>query len=285
MKTAMKPFFSIIIPTLNEEKFVCKLLTDLVSQKFKDFEVLVVDAHSEDKTIEVVKQYSSLLRIAKIIRVKGRNVSRQRNKGAYNAKGPYLVFLDADARIKHNFLQKLATYINLHNGLLFIPAFSVSKKDPQLSIVVDFANALIRLSNKIGKPFSTGGSMILEKNFFSLIGGFPEDVPLSEDHLLVRNAFKFGVNAKFLSNIKVTFSLRRFKREGKLEMLYKYIKSTIYFLAKGKVDKQIITYEMGGHLYNKKSKKVLQDLIKINPQRLLKGFNRNIRSFIQGLDI
>lgn len=281
----MKPFFSIIVPTLNEEFFVGKLLTDLSRQKYKNFDVIVVDAQSEDKTVEEVQRFNTILTISKIIQIKGRNVSKQRNKGAHYAKGPYLVFLDADARIKCNFLQKLAAYINLHRGLLFIPAFSVSKKDPQLSMVVDFTNALISLSNKIGKPFSTGGSMILEKNFFFTIGGFPEDVPLSEDHLLVRNAYKYGVSAKFLSNIKVTFSLRRFKREGKLELLYRYIKSTIYFLAKGKVDKQIITYEMGGHLYNKKSKKVFKDLIKINPQRLLKGFNKNIRSFIRGLDI
>jgi len=269
----MKPFFTIIIPTLNEEKFVGKLLTDLSKQKYTDFEVIVADALSEDKTIEEVKKYNSLLTISKIIRVKGRNVSKQRNKGAHYARGSFLVFLDADARVRSNFLQKLFSYIKLNKGLLFIPAFSVSKRDPQLSIVVDFANALIGLSNKIGKPFSTGGSMILEKNFFFTIGGFPEDVPLSEDHLLVRNAYKYGVSAKFLSNIKVTFSLRRFKREGKLELLYRYIKSTIYFLAKGKVDKQIITYEMGGHLYNKNQP----------PQRLLKGFNRNIRSFIRGL--
>lgn len=281
----MKPFFTIIIPTLNEEKFVGKILTDLCKQKYTDFEVIVVDAQSEDKTIEEVKKYNSFLNISNIIKISGRNVSRQRNKGARLAKGSYLVFLDADSSVKSNFLQKLATYINTHKGLLFIPAFAVSKKDPQLSMVVDFTNALISLSNKVGKPFSTGGSMILERNFFFIIAGFPEDVPLSEDHLLVRNAYKYGVNAKFLSNIKVTFSLRRFKREGKLEMLYKYIKSTIYFLAKGKVDKQIITYEMGGHLYNKSSKKVFQDLIKINPQQLLKKFDNYIRSFISGLDI
>ncbi len=281
----MKPFFTIIIPTLNEENFVGKLFDDLIKQDFKNFEIILVDAHSEDETIEVAKKYSTLLPIQKIIQIKGRNVSKQRNTGAENAQGSYLVFLDADSRIKNNFLRKLDKYIKIHKGLLFIPAFSVSKKDPQLSMIVDFTNALISLSNKIGKPFSTGGSMILEKNFFSIIGGFPEDVPLSEDHLLVRNAFKYGVNAKFLSNIKVKFSLRRFKREGKLEMLYKYVKSTIYFLAKGKVDKQIITYEMGGHLYNKSSKKVLLDLIKISPKQLLKQFNKYIRSFISGLDI
>ena len=281
----MKPFFSIIIPTLNEEKFVGKLLDDLTKQKYKNFEVIIADAYSEDKTLEEVQRFDSVLTISKIIKITGRNVSKQRNRGAQSAKAPYLVFIDADARIKSNFLQKLATYIALHKGLLFIPAFSVSRNNSQLSMVIDFTNALINLSNKIGNPFSTGGSMILEKNFFHIIGGFPEDVPLSEDHLLVKNAYKYGVSAKFLSKIPVKFSLRRFKREGKLEMLYKYTKSTLYFLAKGKVDKKIIEYEMGGHLYNKSSKKAFNVLMKISPQLLIKQFNKNIKSFIRGLDI
>lgn len=281
----MKPFFSIVIPTLNEEKFVGKLLSDLTKQTYNDFEIILVDARSEDTTIHVVQQYIPALPIKKIIQIGGRNVSRQRNNGAKYAKGEYLVFLDADARITSSFLQKLRVYIKIHKGLLFIPAFYVSKRDPQLSMLIEFANALVSLSNKMGKPFSTGGSMILERDFFFHIGGFPENVPLSEDHLLVRNAYAYGVHAKLLSKIKVQFSLRRFKQEGKLELLYKYIKSTLYFIAKGKVDKQIIKYEMGGHLYNKKSKKVLQDFLQISPQLLLKQFNKNVRSFIRKLEV
>ncbi|MFH0773746.1 MAG: glycosyltransferase [bacterium] len=281
----MKPFFSIIIPTLNEEKFVGKLLNDLTKQTYKDFEVLIIDAQSEDNTFAEVKKFSTQLSITKLCKIKGRNVSRQRNKGAYCAKADYLVFLDADARVTSSFLSKLYSYITKHKGLLFIPAFCVSKRDPQISMLVEFANALISLSNKIGKPFSTGGSMIVEKNFFFHIGGFPEHVPLSEDHLLVRNAYKQGVSAKFLSSIKVQFSLRRFKREGKLELLYKYIKSTLYFIAKGKVDKQIIEYEMGGHLYNKQSRKIFHDFLRVNPQLLLDQFNKSVHSLIRRLDV
>jgi len=280
----MKPFFSIIIPTLNEEKFVCKLLSDLVKQTFPSFEVIIADAQSEDETIAVIKKYEAKLPIRKVFQIPGRNVSRQRNMGARYAQGKYCVFLDADSRIAASFLKKLHTYIQKHTGLLFLPAFCVPKHDPQLSMLVEFTNALVGLSNKIGKPFSTGGSMIVEKNLFFHIGGFPEDVTLSEDHLLVRNAFKHGVHAKLLSSIKVECSLRRFQREGKIEVLYKYIKGTLYFLAKGKVDTQIIKYEMGGHLYNQKSKKVFYDFLRINPQFLLKQFNKTVHSFIRRLD-
>lgn len=276
----MKPFFSIVIPTLNEEKFVGLLLNDLIKQTYHNFEVIIVDAQSEDATIQKIKKYKKLLPLSKIAQIKVRNVSRQRNTGARLSKGNYLVFLDADSRIGVNFLKKLNSYIIQYKGLLFMPAFTVSKNDPQMSIAVDLANALVGLSTKIGKPFSTGGSMILEKNFFFLIGGFPEDVPLSEDHLLVRNAYMYGVNARLLSHIKVKFSLRRFQREGKLEVFFKYIKSTIYFLVKGKVDKQIIEYEMGGLIYKKESKKALHNFIQTQPQKLLKIINSSISSFL-----
>ena len=104
MMADMKPFFSIIIPTLNEEKFVGKLLLDLTKQKYKNFEVIVVDAYSEDKTLAEVQRFDSALTISKIIKIAGRNVSKQRNKGAQSAKAPYLVFIDADARIRSSFL-------------------------------------------------------------------------------------------------------------------------------------------------------------------------------------
>jgi glycosyltransferase involved in cell wall biosynthesis len=281
----MKPFFAIIIPTLNEEKFVGKLLNDLSHQTYRDFEVIVVDAKSEDGTIETVKQYQAKFPLLKIVKLQKRNVSEQRNKGAMLAKGDYLVFLDADGRIKNHFLFRLRTYIKTHKGLLFLPKLGSIKNDQEMNLAIDFSNAFVAVSTKFGKPFSTGGSMIVEKHFFNHIGGFPEDVSLSEDHLLVQNAYKHGVFAKLLPNISVQFSLRRFTREGKLNIFLKYIKSTIYFLAKGKVDKKIIEYEMGGHLYNKKSKKVFFDLMKINPQKLLKEFNTNIRAFVRGLDL
>jgi len=277
----MKPFFTIIIPTLNEEKFVGNLLEDLTKQTFKDFEVIVIDAQSADKTNEIVSGFNNQLKI-QFRKTTKRNVSFQRNWGAKIARGNYLSFIDADARITKAYLQKLRTYISKNRGLLFLPSISASTNDPQLNIAIDFANAFVALSQKIGRPFSTGGSMIVEKNFFYLIGGFPENAVLSEDHLLVNMAYKYGVHAKFLSHIRIRFSIRRFQREGKLETLIKYIKSTIHFLIKGKVDKKVIEYEMGGHLYSKESKKAFKDFIRIQPQKLLKMLNSSISTFLKG---
>ena len=80
------PHFSIVIPCLNEEKYLPKLLTNLEKQTLKDFEVIVVDGQSEDKTLAKATSFNNRLKI-KTLKADKRNVSFQRNLGAKNAKG------------------------------------------------------------------------------------------------------------------------------------------------------------------------------------------------------
>ena len=68
-------FFSVIIPTLNEEHFLPKLLADLSLQTFKRFEVIVIDANSSDKTVSLAREYAKYLKL-KIRYPKMRNMIR-----------------------------------------------------------------------------------------------------------------------------------------------------------------------------------------------------------------
>lgn len=246
----MKPFFSIIIPTLNEEKFVGRILGDIKRQSFADYEIILVDGSSTDTTRAIARSFKKQCKIS-VRKVKKRNVSYQRNYGASVAKGKYLIFLDADTHINKQFLHKLSAFILKHNGLLFIPSIFPEKRDSQMRIVFDVINAAIKISQSLAKPFSSGGCMIVEKHFFEHMGGFAENVFMSEDHQLIQTAYRYGVRARFLDGIQVMFSLRRMEREGKLKLLYKTVVNTIHFVANGTVEKHIIEYEMGGHLYKK----------------------------------
>lgn len=80
---------SIIIPTLNEEKHLEKLLKSIKKQDFNHYEIIVADAGSKDKTLEIAKRYKC--RIAK-----GGSPAQGRNQGAEEARGDLLLFLDAD---------------------------------------------------------------------------------------------------------------------------------------------------------------------------------------------
>ena len=76
---------SIIIPTLNEARFLPKLLESIKKQTFTDYEVIVADAGSKDKTLEIAKKYGARI-------VKGGFPAEGRNAGARAAKGDFLFF-------------------------------------------------------------------------------------------------------------------------------------------------------------------------------------------------
>lgn len=244
----MKPFFSIIIPTLNEGSFLPKLLTDLKKQISKDFEVIIVDGHSEDDTEKIAKSYKKDLRL-NVINVSKRNVSYQRNYGAKIAKSNFLVFLDADSRISRVFFRRLKKIILKERGLVFLPTLVPDEKTAQAQVIFNLTNRLIEISQVLGKPLASGGSIIIEKNFYHLVKGFDESLFIAEDHNLLKKINQWGVRAKILRTLKVTFNLRRMRNEGKMKVFYKYALAVSHFFLKGDVKKNLFDYQMGGHLY------------------------------------
>lgn len=248
----MKPFFSVVIPTLNEESYLPKLLTDLSKQKEKYFEVIIVDAFSKDNTEKESVVFKNKLNL-KFYQIKQTNVSTQRNYGANKALGKYIIFLDADVRLKPSFIKKLFNFIKKQNGLILLPYLSPEKGDKEYKPIFDIYNSIIEFSQNINlkKKFSLGGSMVFEKNFFNIIGGFDTQLFISEDHELIQKAFKWGVLPKFMRANKITPSLRRWKKEGNLKIIYKYLIVTAHRLFGGDIKNKIIEYKMGGEEYRK----------------------------------
>lgn len=244
-------FFSVIIPTLNEENYLASILKDLSKQKEQNFEVIIVDAHSHDRTKEIA--LNSPIKNLQFFEEEKQNVSFQRNFGAKKAKGPYLFFLDADSRINMFFTSKLKNFIQKNSGLIFLPSLNPIKNQnsKQLQFFFRIVNFFFEMSQNLEKPFSSGGSMIWEKNFFNLIGGFEELLYIAEDHSLIQRARKWGVKAKFMKNIQVGFSLRRMKKDGQLKFFYKNLIATAHIMLKGNIYKKIFEYEMGGGHYKK----------------------------------
>ena len=100
----LPPYFSIVIPSLNEEKYLPLLLEDLANQSFTDFEVIHIDAGSVDKTVEKAGEFSQKLSFKTLVSKK-KNVSHQRNMGIEHAVGTWILFMDADNRLPNHFLE------------------------------------------------------------------------------------------------------------------------------------------------------------------------------------
>lgn len=96
------PKFSIIIPVYNVEKYIERCVESVVNQTLKDYELIVVDDGSTDKSIELIEKYNP-----KIIKTNHVSVSEARNKGEKIAKGEYLIFLDSDDYWDNELLEKV----------------------------------------------------------------------------------------------------------------------------------------------------------------------------------
>ena len=92
--------FSIIIPTYNEEEYLPVLLDSIKKQNFEDYEIIVADANSTDKTREIAESYGCIV-------VDGGLPAVGRNNGAKIAKGEYLLFLDSDLELTDDYLRNV----------------------------------------------------------------------------------------------------------------------------------------------------------------------------------
>lgn len=220
---------SIVIPTLNEEKYLPYLLDSIKKQSFKDYEIIVSDYNSIDKTKEIARKYGCII-------VKGGLPGKGRNNGAKIAKHD-LLFLDADTTLPDNFLEKFVT--NSQN-------FDLTS----CKVIAKPNNYLIKLfyaaKNFLNKNFfirrTSGQCIFIKKELFNRINGYDESLYLAEEHDLVQRA---KGKYKFFSDLFVYNSPRRFKKYGFWRTVFISSYSEIYRILFGKIRKKFFEYEFG----------------------------------------
>jgi len=233
------PKLSIIIPTLNEEKYLPNLLYSIKKQSFDDYEIIIADNNSKDKTISIAKKFRCKI-------VKGGFPSKARNSGAKYAKGYYLLFLDADVILPENFLQQIIHEFEKNKlDIATTKIIPLSNKEID-KVLHELSNIFIKTLQYI-KPFC-GGFCILTKNeMHKKINGFDENLNnLCDDHDYAQRMAKIG-KFRILNEPKLFISTRRLEKEGRAKLISKYSKSTFYNLIGKKYKNNNIEYEWGNY--------------------------------------
>jgi glycosyltransferase involved in cell wall biosynthesis len=229
---------SIIIPTLNEENFLSRLLESIKGQDFPEREIIVADAGSEDKTVAIAESYKTTV-------VPGGLPAKGRNEGAKIAKGEPFLFLDADVVLPEGFLNRVLKEFKERN--LDVASFcldSQSKKKSEKFLYNFFYNWPIIIFEKI---LSHGSQAILvKKEIFEKVKGFDESIKFAEDHNFVRKIRKIG---KFgvIRSVKILSSPRRFEKDGWLLTYSRYIIAEFYMIFVGDIKKDLFKYDFGRH--------------------------------------
>jgi glycosyltransferase involved in cell wall biosynthesis len=215
---------SVIIPAFNEEKFLGNCLLSLKEQDFKDFEIIVVDNNSTDRTSEIAKKFGAIL-----ISEKKQGVAFDRNKGAKIANGEILVFTDADTILPKNWLSRIKEEFEEDKELI---AFGGSCQFYSGPISVKLASKfLLKPFLILDKSFSggfnlMGCNMAIKREAFFKVGGFNENLKLNEDVEISYRLREIG-KVKLDPNFKVKTSGRRF-RHGLILGIVNYAPATIF---------------------------------------------------------
>lgn len=200
---------SIIIPVLNEEGNICRLLSYLrgntSSKNIK--EIIVVDGGSCDNTVALAKEN----KVKVICSKKGRSL--QMNFGAQNASGDILYFLHVDTLPPKNFDESILTAIqNGHQAGCFRMKFDSSSK------VLRFFAWFTKLNFKICR----GGdqSLFITRKLFENAGGFNENYVVYEDNEFTDRLYEL-IDFKILPRHVIT-SARRYEQKGEIKLQYHF---------------------------------------------------------------
>lgn len=123
---------SIVVPVYNCEKYVAQCLKSILNQTYSDFEIIVIDDGSSDKSYEICKGFELLDDRVKVYNKKNEGVSVARNDGIKKAKGEYIGFVDADDVIHPQMYEKLIGAIEGSVGVAFCNYSSFINEIPAL---------------------------------------------------------------------------------------------------------------------------------------------------------
>lgn len=223
----MERYISVVIPNYNMAATIGQCLEAAFSSDYENFEIVVVDDHSDDSSAEIIKKFP-----CKLISLESRGgTSKARNTGAMNSRGDILFFTDADCLLERDTLSIVnrtfsetapdvllgGTYTRMPFDRTFFGIFQ--------SVFVNYSET----KNVKNPDYIAAHAMIIDAVTFETSGGFPEDfLPIIEDvefsHRLRRAGCKLVMNPEIqvqhIFNFSLLKSLRNAYRKTKYWNMY-----------------------------------------------------------------
>lgn len=228
---------SVIIPVLNDEYHLERLIKALRIQEGVKLDIIVADAGSQDNSRRIAKKYG-----VKVI--KGGLPPVGRNSGAEVAKHEQILFLDADVVFPKNFISTCLCYMKKRK---FESASVFSKPDSKRAVdkaLFFLWNFWVWSTQKV-YPHAPGYCIFSSKRIHTKIGGFDSSLTLGDDAnyvLRTSKISKFGIIPT-----SIITSVRRLESEGRFRMFKKMVLCGLYRIFKGEPRNNKFKYHFDIH--------------------------------------
>lgn len=238
------PEISIVVPLYNKETHVRRAIYSILGQSFQDFEIIVVDDGSTDKSVEVVR--AIIDDRVKVIQQTNQGVSVARNRGIDESMADLIAFLDADDAWKPRLLETILRLRNKYpnagayatayeikepGGKMIKPKFKAIPPHPWEGIIPCYAEAAL------GVPPVCASAVAIPRNIFNVVGKFPEGEKMGEDlDMWLRIALKYPI--AFSNIIEAVYYRDSINRACPIEYSisdYKFVKTAQETILRNKI--------------------------------------------------
>ncbi|NGM67990.1 glycosyltransferase [Natronolimnobius sp. AArcel1] len=202
---------SFVVPARNEAAYLRGTLASLTAlETAYEYEVIVVDGNSSDQTPAIAREYD-----ARLLEGDGSSIAQGRNDGARHASGDWLAFIDADTRVRPNYVTDLVGYAEATD--LAAASSYCRMTGPVRAKLMEVT--LNHIFSRLEKPILPGFNFLIKRRVFDEVGGFPtvanEDTAFSR---LLGRTYPTG----YYPGVLVESSGRRIATQGLTGTLYHY---------------------------------------------------------------
>lgn len=219
---------TVVIPTYNEERGLEQFLRQFEEQTLPrdEFEIIVVDGDSKDRTREIAEKYAD-----KVIIQHSEGVGGARNDGAALAAAPYVATTDADVTLPKTWLGTMLRDFENPEVVAVCGPDGPLEQTPKSRLIFFLLRNIIYVGAKMGMYCTGGGNSGFRKDAFLEIGGY-RPLPHSDD---VEIAFRIKELGEIVydKELFVRISTRRMEKNGYLPTLLTWLKGDVLlFLGK-----------------------------------------------------
>lgn len=197
----MTPTISVIMPVLNGERYIAEAIESICRQTCCDYELIVVDDGSTDRTREIVRGFSDRLTLKYLRHETNQGIARSINDGIGQASGAFITFLDHDDLWFPNFLGTQLAYLTAHPDVGMVHS-DIQTIDAKGDVLEHSAAQCRGRSQPSGFVFRDlfmhsmicGNSVMIRKECFDRLGSFDESLRWADYHMWLRIARHYRID-------------------------------------------------------------------------------------------
>jgi glycosyltransferase involved in cell wall biosynthesis len=197
----MTPTISIVMPVLNGERYIAEAIESICRQTYTDFELLVIDDGSSDRTREIALGFASRIDLKYVRHETNQGITRSVNDGLRHASGRYIAFLDHDDLWLPDFLETQLAHLTNHADVGMVHSdFQTIDGDGKI-----LEHSVARERNRTRpsgfvfhdlfmQSMICGNSVVIRKECFDRLGLWDESLRWADYHMWLRVARHYKID-------------------------------------------------------------------------------------------